>query len=436
VLPRHGKCIREMGVSRNTVRRYLRDAAAERYKPRSARPTKLDPFKDDIAERLAAAAPERIPGSVLLTELRERGYGGGYTMLKLFLAALRPKEIAEPVIRFETEPGEQMQVDWAVIRRGENRLSVFVATLGWSRAAYVEFVTDERVETLIEAHENAFLAFGGTPREVLYDNMRTVVLERHGYGRGRHRFHPGFLDFARHCGFRPRLCAPYRAQTKGKVHPLSAAKLLRAAGQPTGAGRADCRSRDGEPGGQALAARGGECAGARHHRRGAGRAAGHRANAVAAGADALRRAQRVGAAEPEAGADHRAAAPAVGVRRVCRRQPVSDLQHQRIVELCQELRLSAMPNLYSGIAQSAAAKEASFADFLEETLRAERDARSARAREMFARIAGFPTVKTLDGFDFGFATGVPRPQIHELASMAFIERAENVVFLGPSGPAS
>jgi transposase len=110
-----------------------------------------------------------------------------------------------------------MQVDWAVIRRGSNRLSVFVATLGWSRAAYVEFVIDERVETLIEAHENAFFAFGGVPREVLYDNMRTVVLERHGYGRGRHRFHPGFLDFARHCGFRLRLCAPYRAQTKGKV---------------------------------------------------------------------------------------------------------------------------------------------------------------------------------------------------------------------------
>jgi transposase len=207
-----------MGVSRNTVRRYLRDEEAARYKPRPPRPTKLDPFKGYISERLAAAAPERIPGSVLLTELRERGYGGGYTMLKLFLASLRSKETSEPAIRFETEPGEQMQVDWAVIRRGENRLSVFVATLGWSRAAYVEFVTDERVETLVEAHENAFLAFGGTPREVLYDNMRTVVLlERHGYGRGRHRFHPGFLDFARHCGFRPRLCAPYRAQTKGKV---------------------------------------------------------------------------------------------------------------------------------------------------------------------------------------------------------------------------
>ena len=112
---------------------------------------------------------------------------------------------------------------------------------------------------------------------------------------------------------------------------------------------------------------------------------------------------------------------------------MSDLQHQRIAELCQELRLAAIPDLYSGIAQSAAVKEASFVDFLEETLRAERDARRARAREMFARVAGFPAVKTLDGFDFGFGTGVPRPQIHELASLGFIERAENVVFLGPSG---
>lgn len=220
VLHRHGKSIREIareiGVSRNTVRRYLRDEEAARYKARPPRRRKLDPFKAYIVERMGAAAPEQIPASVLLMELHERGYAGGYTMVKQFVASLKPKTV-EPVIRFETAPGEQMQVDWAVIRRGGDRLSVFVATLGWSRAAYVEFVTDERVERLIEAHENAFLAFGGTPREVLYDNMRTVVLERHGYGHGRHHFHAGFLDFARHCGFRPRLCAPHRAQTKGKV---------------------------------------------------------------------------------------------------------------------------------------------------------------------------------------------------------------------------
>jgi transposase len=221
VLHRHGRSIREIaratGTSRNTVRRYVRSPDASRYKHRPPRASKLDPYKGYVVQRLAAAAPEGIPASVLLGELRERGYGGGYTMVKAFVASLRPTAIVEPIIRFETRPGEQMQVDWAVIRRGADRLSVFVATLGWSRTSYVEFVTDERVESLIAAHENAFLAFGGVPREVLYDNMRTVVLERDGYGRGRHRFHPGFLDFARHCGLVPRLCQPYRAQTKGKV---------------------------------------------------------------------------------------------------------------------------------------------------------------------------------------------------------------------------
>jgi IstB-like ATP binding protein len=102
---------------------------------------------------------------------------------------------------------------------------------------------------------------------------------------------------------------------------------------------------------------------------------------------------------------------------------MSDLQHQRIVELCQELRLSAMPNRYSGIAQSAAAKDASFADFLEQTLRAARDARSARAREMFARVAGFPAIKTLDGFDFGFATGAQPSADRQVRGLAVDDQA-------------
>ena len=110
-----------------------------------------------------------------------------------------------------------MRADWTSVGRGADKLRVFIATLGWSRTAYVEFCDDERVETLIQAHENALLAFGGVPIEVLYDNMRTVVIERNAYGRGIHRFHPGFLDYARHAGFLPRLCQPYRAQTKGKV---------------------------------------------------------------------------------------------------------------------------------------------------------------------------------------------------------------------------
>ena len=108
-------------------------------------------------------------------------------------------------------------------------------------------------------------------------------------------------------------------------------------------------------------------------------------------------------------------------------------QHQRIAELCAELRLTAVADLYVATAQAAAARDASFGDFLEETLRGEREVRRARAREMFARTAGFPALKTIDSYDFGFATGAPRAQITELAGLAFVERAENVVLLGPSG---
>src|SRR5215204_2524942 len=86
---------RDTGVARNTVRRYLRDEEAARYKARPPRLTKLDPFKAYVAERLGSAAQEWIPASVLLMELRERGYSGGYTMLKLFVTSLRPQQAVE-----------------------------------------------------------------------------------------------------------------------------------------------------------------------------------------------------------------------------------------------------------------------------------------------------------------------------------------------------
>jgi DNA replication protein DnaC len=113
---------------------------------------------------------------------------------------------------------------------------------------------------------------------------------------------------------------------------------------------------------------------------------------------------------------------------------MSNLQHERITALAQELRLTALPDLYGPVAQSAAKKkDASFADFLEEVLKAEREARRARAREILTRTAGFPAMKTIEAFDFAFATGAPRQQILELSSLGFVERSENVVLLGPSG---
>lgn len=110
-----------------------------------------------------------------------------------------------------------------------------------------------------------------------------------------------------------------------------------------------------------------------------------------------------------------------------------DLQHQRITTLCEELRLAGIAGQWPALAQDAAQKAASFGDFLEAALTAERELRRARARTTLANLASFPAVKTLDQYDFDFAVGAPKKQIVELASLAFIERAENVVFLGPSG---
>lgn len=113
---------------------------------------------------------------------------------------------------------------------------------------------------------------------------------------------------------------------------------------------------------------------------------------------------------------------------------MSNLQHERLTILATELRLLAVPDLYGPIAQNAATrKDASYADFLEDVLRAEREARHIRSRDMLTKMAGFPALKSLEAYDFAFATGAPRQQIQELATLGFVERAENVVMLGPSG---
>ena len=164
VLRRQGKSIREIArmlrTSRNTVRRYLRSEGLPHYQ-REAGPGKLDPFKSYLAGRVKAAAPDWIPATVLLRELKALGYASGYNILKEYLATLRPVAKPDPLVRFETEPGRQLQVDFGTIRKGRDRLSVFIATLGWSRATYAEFVTDERLETLLGCHERTFYFFGG-----------------------------------------------------------------------------------------------------------------------------------------------------------------------------------------------------------------------------------------------------------------------------------
>lgn len=221
VLKRQGWSIRaiarETGLSRVTVRRYLEDPeASERYGPREARPTKLDPYIEYILDRIEAARPAWIPAAVLLREIQERGYSGGISQLRAYVAPLKSGE-PEPLVRFETEPGEQMQADFTYVRRGRYPLLAFVATLGYSRASYVRFTVGEDTQTLCACLRESLIYFGGVPEHVLLDNPKTVVIERDFYGEGQHRFNRELLALAEEFGFRPRLCRPYRAKTKGKV---------------------------------------------------------------------------------------------------------------------------------------------------------------------------------------------------------------------------
>lgn len=205
------------GHDRKTVRRYLAAGACLDYGPRDPRPSKLDAFKPYVQERCRAGVWNAV---VLLRELRERGYRGGYTILKDYLLPQREAARQVAVRRFETAAGVQAQVDWGHLgyleqEGGEQALSGFVFTLGYSRAISAEAALDQRLATLLRLHETAFHALGGVPQEILYDRMKTVWLGTDE--RGEVVWHPQFLDFARYWGFTPRLCRPYRAQTKGKV---------------------------------------------------------------------------------------------------------------------------------------------------------------------------------------------------------------------------
>jgi len=225
ILYKRGMSIRgiasHLGMSRNTVRRYLKSHQVQPvYSPRPKASSLLDCYKDYIRKRIADSQPYRLTATVIYREICDQGYRGSLTLLRYFLRAEQKPIAAEPLVRFETEPGQQMQVDWGTMRTGHSPLHVFVAVLGYSRMLYIEFTDNMRYETMERCHRNAFHFFGGVPLDVLYDNMKTVVIQRDAYQPGQHRFHPALWQFAKEMGFTPRLCRPFRAQTKGKVERM------------------------------------------------------------------------------------------------------------------------------------------------------------------------------------------------------------------------
>lgn len=211
------------GCDPKTIRKYLDNQHTPTYGPRQPRPSLLDPFKPYMKERLAAGVWN---AAVLLRELKERGYQGSYTILRQYLQPQRKEAHTVAVRRFETPPGHQAQVDWGDLGDITNtdgsrhKLNAFVMTLGCSRAMFCDIACDQKLPAFLRMHEAAFEYLGGVPQEILYDNTKTVVLKILTEGvdaRGEVKLNPAFADFARYWGFTPRLCRPYRPQTKGKV---------------------------------------------------------------------------------------------------------------------------------------------------------------------------------------------------------------------------
>jgi len=187
-------------------------------------PSKLDSYKPYIDTRLAQALPDRIPSSVILEEIISRGYDGKVRIVQSYLSLWYRNHLdakkQEAAIRFETDPGFQAQVDWTVIRGGKDPVYGFVMILCYSRAPFIYFTDSMKQEVWQECHRKAFTYFGGAPKTILYDNLKSAIIERDKYGKNRHGFNQEFLDFSRVL-FIPKICKPFRAQTKGKVEKLN-----------------------------------------------------------------------------------------------------------------------------------------------------------------------------------------------------------------------
>jgi transposase len=208
----------ELGVSRNTVRRYLRQGGWQPY-GRPRRQSQLDGLEAWLLERFLQHGGN---ADVVRQELAT--VHGIEVSLRTVERAVKPhrellKAQARATVRFETRPGRQLQIDFGTVTveiDGERvRVKLFVATLGYSRRLFVRATRHERQSAWLEGIEGAFRHFGGVPEELLLDNARALV-KHHDLQRGEVVFNDRFDAFCRHWGVRPRACRPYRARTKGK----------------------------------------------------------------------------------------------------------------------------------------------------------------------------------------------------------------------------
>ena len=211
---------RKYHIDPRTAKRYAESPQRPEYTLSVPKPTKLDAYKQQVDQWLEEAPYSAVR---ILEKLKEQGFEGKYSIVKEYVRSRKMDLDEKATVRFETMPGKQGQMDWGffeehtVYEDGKwKKLYCFLLVLGYSRMRYIEFVTDMSTNTLIRCHQNAFRYFGGYPEEILYDNMKQVVVKRL-LKQEDSTLNRQFEDFAGFYGFKPILCRPYRGQTKGKV---------------------------------------------------------------------------------------------------------------------------------------------------------------------------------------------------------------------------
>ena len=216
---RVGTIASTLGVHPDTVRRAIEHDRFVRTGSQ-IRPSLLDPYKAFITATLDQYP--RLRATRLFAMLRDRGFAGSVIQLRRYVRAVRPTARAEAYLHLDTLKGEQAQVDWGnfgpiQIGRARRSLSCFVLVLSWSRAVYARFALDQTLESFLRGHVESFSALGGVARTLLYDNLKSVVLERVG---DHIRFHPRVLELAGHYHFAPQPCAVARGNEKGRVERM------------------------------------------------------------------------------------------------------------------------------------------------------------------------------------------------------------------------
>ena len=207
---------RKIGIHRNTVKKHIQEGQTPQYQKGKRQKSILTPYYQVIDDFLEE---DDYRATWIYKRIRQLGYSGGYDTVKIYVRKLKKKRQRQAYIRFETVPGLQGQMDWADFkvadfRGGSFTVYLFVLVLGFSRAMFAMFVDRCTLQAFMDAHIHAFHYLGGIPMEMLYDNMKHVVIDRKD---GQTTFNVEFSHFAQHYCFKPMACPPYSPWVKGKV---------------------------------------------------------------------------------------------------------------------------------------------------------------------------------------------------------------------------